>query len=73
MSKIMYNGTAYTGRTADSIARRVWGRTASVLLSPDPNSRVGEDGRQAQIIRTDKYGTHVLAQVVVYSTHPEEK
>lgn len=65
-AKIVHNGTVHTGSRVDTVARRVWGRKVEVRLSADPNNRVGDDGHQAQITRTDKFGTHVLAQVVVY-------
>jgi len=74
MAIINHNGEIYTGRTIESIARRIWGRTASVEISPDPNNRSETPNRdivfaQAMITRTDKYGTHVLAEVTVYPNH----
>ena len=65
-ASITHNGTRYEGKTAQSIARRVWGRTAEVRISPDPNNR-WPGTMQAVICRTDRHGTHVLAQVVVRS------
>lgn len=64
MATIIERGEFYTGATAESIARRIWGRKAEVLRSPDPNCKWGKE-IEALIVRQDKYGTHVLARVVV--------
>lgn len=64
MTYIDHKGHRYAGRSIDTIARRVWGRTAYVKVSPDPSS-IYKDRRKAQILRTNKFGTHVLAEVLV--------
>lgn len=38
--KDLSDGTYYSGRTAETIARRVWGRKARVVRSADPNDQV---------------------------------
>ena len=45
--------------SADSIARRLFGRSAYAIPSPDPNNR-----GQGMIVRDDRHGTHVLADYV---------
>lgn len=59
------DGGRYCGQTPESIARRVWGRRAKLWYSPDPNSRVGSSGWLGMVVREDRYGTHVLADVVI--------
>lgn len=44
----------FTGRTIDSIIRRVYGRNAYLVSSA---------GRLGMIVKKNKYGTHVLGQV----------
>jgi len=46
----------FTGRTAQSIVRREYGRRARVKWSADRN-----DPAAGMVVRTDRYGTHVLA------------
>lgn len=46
----------FAGRTVQSIVRREYGRTARVEWSADRNNP-----HAGMIVRTDKYGTHVLA------------
>lgn len=54
-------GGTFGGHTADTIARRLFGRSACAIPSPDPANR-----GQGMIVRTDRYGTHVLAD---YTEH----
>lgn len=61
-------GSLYTGKSADSIARRVWGRTAEVIPSADPNDRLGDgDAVMGMVVKRRKGQTHVLAHVVIRS------
>jgi hypothetical protein len=46
----------FTGRTAQSIVRREYGRAARVRWYADRNNPAA-----GMIVRRDKYGTHVLA------------
>jgi hypothetical protein len=46
----------FTGRTAQSIVRREYGRTARIVWSADRNNPAA-----GMIVRRDRYGTHVLA------------
>lgn len=46
----------YTGRTAQSIVRREYGRDARIRWSADRNNPSA-----GMVVRTDQYGTHVLA------------
>jgi hypothetical protein len=58
------DGTKHTGKTPESIARRVWGKSAEVRRSADPNEHY--DGCCLGLVtKTNKYGTHVLARVVI--------
>lgn len=59
--KDIHDQARYTGHTAGSIVRRVWGRAAKLNFSPDQNNR-----NAGMVVRTDRYGTHVLANVVVW-------
>lgn len=54
-----YRNRNFTGKTPDTIARRLFGRAAYAQPSPDPNNR-----GQGQILRDDRHGTHVLADYV---------
>jgi hypothetical protein len=54
-------GNTYAGRSADTIARRLFGRSAEARPHGDPNNR-----GQGYITRTDRHGTHVLADYVEY-------
>ncbi|GAB3224046.1 hypothetical protein GCM10027447_12250 [Glycomyces halotolerans] len=56
----------HTGRTPETITRRVWGRKAELILSPDPNSRFG-DAREGMVVEKTKYGSLVLANPVLVS------
>jgi hypothetical protein len=49
-------GEEYRGRSPESIARRVWGRDTTVHYSSDP-----ECPWQAEVVYTDRYGTHIAA------------
>lgn len=58
MKRIKTTHGIFTGKTPDTIVRRVYGRTAKVLLSPDMNNP-----HAGQVVRTDAHGTHVLARL----------
>lgn len=62
MIKVKTDTESYTGRTPESVVRRVWGRKAYLQYATDPNAPRG----QAMVLRDDKLGTHVLANVMVY-------
>lgn len=49
-------GEDHSGSSPESIVRRVWGRDARIVYSPNPSSRW-----EAQVVRDDQYGTHILA------------
>ncbi|MEV7814234.1 hypothetical protein AB0P05_26440 [Streptomyces flaveolus] len=57
------DGTTYYGRAPETIARRVWGRSAEVRERR--HDRVGDDGYFGMVVKRDRYGTHVLADVVI--------
>jgi len=65
-------GQMHTGRSYDSIARRVWGHKAHVELSPDPNSRVGRM-RQAVVLRPYDGMRRILCHVLVWTEGGDEK
>ncbi|HWP62822.1 MAG TPA: hypothetical protein VNO86_05070 [Candidatus Binatia bacterium] len=52
-------GEVHRGRSVDAIVRRVWGRRAYVRWSPAPENPYD------LVVQTDRYGTHVLAEVIV--------
>ena len=54
-------GRNYRGRNPGTIARRLFGRSAQARPSADPNNR-----GQGMITRTNRHGTHVLAD---YTEH----
>jgi hypothetical protein len=60
-SNAMLRGNVYRGRNADTIGRRLFGRSAYAIPSPDPANR-----GQGMIVRDDRHGTHVLADYVEY-------
>jgi hypothetical protein len=62
MTKIKTTTESHTGRTPESVTRRVWGRKAYLKYTADPNAPKG----QAMVLRDDEHGTHVLANVMVY-------
>jgi hypothetical protein len=64
MASITHRGERYEGKTPGSIARRVWGRNAIVRPTNDPNCR-WDGAYQGMITRTDRHGTHILANNVV--------
>ena len=52
--------TEYRGKTPETIARRLYGKTARIVRSADPNSAVW-----GQIVRESRYGGYeVLAAIV---------
>ena len=51
--------TEYRGKTPETIARRLYGKTARIVRSADPNSPVW-----GQIVRESRYGDQVLAVIV---------
>lgn len=59
------SGDRLTGRSWDSIARRVWGRTAYVKQG-EP---IGDGMRSGYVVKDDKTygGSRVLAEVILYS------
>lgn len=61
------SGEQHTGRTPESVARRVWGRHAELRLSADP-SDAGDGAILGRVVRRDpqQVGVYfVLAEVVV--------
>jgi len=67
MASIVHKGIEYKGRTPESIARRIWGRSVTVEYSGD-SAPLGENVREAEITRRNRYGSSdVLARVAVYS------
>ena len=60
---LVRNGRQYHGRTPQSIIRRIFGRDAEVIYSPDPNSP-----RPVMAVYRDQYGTRVLGEFTVYTS-----
>lgn len=48
----------HRGQSPESIARRIYGRSARVRYSPDPNNP------HDMVVRVDRFGTHVLASII---------
>lgn len=62
MVELVSQGRRYRGHTAESIVRRLFGRTARVEWSADPNNP-----QQAMAVREDRRGIHVLGAFRVYA------
>lgn len=62
--KDLSDGTYYSGRTAETIARRVWGRKAKVVHSADRNAPAG----RAMVVEDAPAagGSIVHAHIVIY-------
>ena len=55
----------YRGRSPESIVRRIWGRTAELQAFTRVEALPMTECYMAEVTRRNKYGTHVLAHVVV--------
>ena len=62
MVELVSQGRRYRGRTVESVARRLFGRTARVEWSADPSNP-----QQVMVVREDRYGIHVLGEFRAYA------
>ena len=58
--KLVGDATVYRGKTPLTIARRLFGRSARIVRSADPNSPVW-----GQIVRESRYGGYEVLAVIV--------
>ena len=58
--KLVGDATIYRGKTPLTIARRLFGRSARIVRSTDPNSPVW-----GQIVRESRYGGYEVLAVIV--------
>ena len=60
MMRLQGDLTEYRGKTPETIARRLYGKTARIVRSADPNSPVW-----GQIVRESRYGGYEVLAVIV--------
>lgn len=66
MVKDLDTGTTHKGKTPESIVRRVWGRRAELIVSPDPNNN--HNGRIESMVVASAPGDSaktILANVLI--------